>query len=320
MDNVICAAIHRKRGTSMNYTPEQIKAVKAQGFLFNNDKEHFNGRVITENGVLNAQQLAAIAEAAKKFGNGEVSFTTRMTVEVHGLHYEDIEAFQAELAKAGLVTGGTGAKVRPVVACKGTMCVFGLIDTQGLAKEIHKRFYEGYRSVALPHKFKIAVGGCPNNCAKPDLNDIGISGQRIPRINKEARRSCKKCACEAECPIGACHVVDGTLVIDEEKCNHCGRCITKCYFGANEGSQSFYKIYIGGRWGKQVRQGQALKHLCATKEEAMDMVEKAILLFKSQGKKGERFSSLGERLGMDKVEEILLSDDLLQRKEERLAE
>ena len=280
----------------MNYTPEQIKAVKAQGFLFNNDKEHFNGRVITENGVLNAQQLAAIAEAAKKFGNGEVSFTTRMTVEVHGLHYEDIEAFQAELAKAGLVTGGTGAKVRPVVACKGTMCVFGLIDTQGLAKEIHKRFYEGYRSVALPHKFKIAVGGCPNNCAKPDLNDIGIIGQRIPRINKEACRGCKKCACEAECPIGACHVVDGTLVIDEEKCNHCGRCITK------------------------VRQGQALKHLCATKEEAMDMVEKAILLFKSQGKKGERFSSLVERLGMDKVEEILLSDDLLQRKEEILAE
>ena len=74
----------------MNYTPEQIKAVKAQGFLFNNDKEHFNGRVITENGVLNAAQLSAIAEAAKKFGNGEVSFTTRMTVEVHGLHYEDI--------------------------------------------------------------------------------------------------------------------------------------------------------------------------------------------------------------------------------------
>ena len=287
----------------MNYTPEQIKAVKAQGFLFNNDKEHFNGRVITENGVLNAAQLSAIAEAAKKFGNGEVSFTTRMTVEVHGLHYED-----------------TGAKVRPVVACKGTMCVFGLIDTQGLAKEIHKRFYEGYRSVSLPHKFKIAVGGCPNNCAKPDLNDIGIIGQRIPHINKETCRGCKKCACEAECPIGACHVVDGKLVIDEEKCNHCGRCITKCYFGANEGSQSFYKIYIGGRWGKQVRQGQALKHLCATKEEAMDMVEKAILLFKSQGKKGERFSSLVERLGMDKVEEILLSDDLLQRKEEILAE
>lgn len=320
MDNVICAAFRRKRGTSMNYTPEQIKAVKAQGFLFNNDKEHFNGRVITENGVLNAAQLSAIAEAAKKFGNGEVSFTTRMTVEVHGLHYEDIEAFQAELAKAGLVTGGTGAKVRPVVACKGTMCVFGLIDTQGLAKEIHKRFYEGYRSVSLPHKFKIAVGGCPNNCAKPDLNDIGIIGQRIPHINKETCRGCKKCACEAECPIGACHVVDGKLVIDEEKCNHCGRCITKCYFGANEGSQSFYKIYIGGRWGKQVRQGQALKHLCATKEEAMGMVEKAILLFKSQGKKGERFSSLVERLGMDKVEEILLSDDLLQRKEEILAE
>ena len=32
----------------------------------------------------------------------------------------------------------------------------------------------------LPHKFKIAVGGCPNNCVKPDLNDLGIVGQRVP--------------------------------------------------------------------------------------------------------------------------------------------
>ena len=34
----------------------------------------------------------------------------------------------------------------------------------------------------LPHKFKIAVGGCPNNCVKPDLNDLGIIGQRVPAL------------------------------------------------------------------------------------------------------------------------------------------
>lgn len=302
----------------MNYTPEQIKAVKGQGFLFNKDKEHFNGRIITENGVLNAEQLAAISAAAKKFGNGDVSFTTRMTVEVHGLHYEDIEAFQAEIAKAGLVTGGTGAKVRPVVACKGTMCVFGLIDTQGLAKELHDLYYEGYRNVALPHKFKIAVGGCPNNCAKPDLNDIGIVGQRIPNINLDTCKGCKKCGCEIECPMDACHVIDGKLVIDREKCNNCGRCIPKCYFGANEGSESFYKVYVGGRWGKSVRIGTALTHLF-TKDEVVKVVEKAILLFKDQGKQGERFSAVIDRLGMEKVEELLCSDELLARKEEILS-
>ena len=53
-------------------------------------------------------------------------------------------------------------------------------------------FYEGYREVALPHKFKIAVGGCPNNCVKPDLNDVGIIGQRIPNVNADVCKGCKK--------------------------------------------------------------------------------------------------------------------------------
>ena len=295
------------------------KKVKARGFLSNKGTDNFSGRIITVNGRVTAEQQKVIGEAAEKFGNGTVTYTTRLTVEVPGIPYEKIDEFCDYIAKAGLVTGGTGSKVRPVVACKGTTCQYGLLDSFGLSEEIHHRFYEGYRQVQLPHKFKIAVGGCPNNCVKPDLNDIGIIGQRIPHINQELCRGCKKCGCEAECPIGACHVEDGKLVIDEEKCNHCGRCISKCYFQANEGSQSYYKIYIGGRWGKQVRQGQALRHLCATKEEAMDIVEKAILLFKSQGRQGERFSSLVERLGMDKVEEILLSDSLLQQKEEILA-
>ena len=66
-----------------------------------------------------------------------MTFTTRMTVELPGIAYEDIEPFRDFVAQEGMVTGGTGAKVRPVVACKGTSCVFGLYDTQALAKEIH---------------------------------------------------------------------------------------------------------------------------------------------------------------------------------------
>ena len=34
------------------------------------------------------------------------------------------------------------------------------------------------------HKFKIAVGGCPNNCVKPDLNDLGIIGQMVPKLRR----------------------------------------------------------------------------------------------------------------------------------------
>ena len=67
-----------------------------------------------------------------------------------------------------------------MVSCKGTTCQYGLIDAYDLSREIHERFFKGYGSVKLPHKFKIAVGGCPNNCVKPDLNDVGHRGPAGP--------------------------------------------------------------------------------------------------------------------------------------------
>ena len=172
------------------------KRVKGMGFLNNRGTDNFNGRIITVNGRITAAQQRCIAEAAEKFGSGEVVFTTRLTVEVPGIPYDKIEKFQEFIAKEGLVTGGTGAKVRPVVSCKGTTCQYGLLDSYELSEEIHKRFYEGYRQVVLPHKFKIAVGGCPNNCVKPDLNDVGIIGQRIPNFGQDSCKGCKKCAIE----------------------------------------------------------------------------------------------------------------------------
>lgn len=301
----------------MGVTAEQKKQVKGQGFLHNRGTDEFSARIITENGVLNAAQLKNISEVAEQFGNGHVTFTTRLTVEIPGIAYENIEKVKAYVAKEQLETGGTGAKVRPVVACKGTTCVFGLIDTQGLAKEIHDRFYKGYGSVALPHKFKIAVGGCPNNCVKPDLNDVGIMGQRVPALNKSLCRGCKKCRAQAACPMDAMKVKDGVIHRDKSICNNCGRCITTCPFGVMPDGTVGYKVYIGGRWGKKTRHGDMLQKLF-TKEEALDVVEKAILLFKDQGKPGERFGSMVERIGLAKVEKTLVSNDLLERKNEIL--
>ena len=301
----------------MGVTAEQKKQVKGQGFLHNRGTDEFSARIITENGVLNAAQLKNISEVAEQFGNGHVTFTTRLTVEIPGIAYEDIEKVKAYVAKEQLETGGTGAKVRPVVACKGTTCVFGLIDTQGLAKEIHDRFYKGYGSVALPHKFKIAVGGCPNNCVKPDLNDVGIMGQRVPALNKSLCRGCKKCRAQAACPMDAMKVKDGVIHRDKSICTNCGRCITTCPFGVMPDGTVGYKVYIGGRWGKKTRHGDMLQKLF-TKEEALDVVEKAILLFKDQGKPGERFGSMVERIGLAKVEKTLVSNDLLERKNEIL--
>ena len=294
------------------------KRVKAMGFLSNKGTDNFSGRIITVNGKITAAQQRCIAEAAEKFGNGAVTFTTRLTIEVQGIPYDQIEAFQAYIAREGLTTGGTGSLVRPVVACKGTTCQYGLLDSFAISEEIHRRFYEGYHGVKLPHKFKIAVGGCPNNCVKPDLNDLGIIGQRIPGLDPDECNGCKKCGVVQICPMGAAKLADGVLEIDKDVCNNCGRCIGSCHFDALDEGTYGYKIYIGGRWGKKIAQGRALGKIFTDKEEALAVIEKAILLFREQGKTGERFARTIERLGFESVERQLLGDELLERRQQIL--
>lgn len=298
--------------------PEEVKRVKGLGFLNNRGTDLFNGRIITVNGKINAEQTKVIGEAAEKYGNGDVEFTTRLTVEVRGIHFDNIEPFREYIAKAGLETGGTGSLVRPVVSCKGTTCQYGLYDTFDISEKIHERFYKGYHTVKLPHKFKIATGGCPNNCVKPDLNDLGIVGQLVPNVDEDLCNDCKKCQVEGSCPMGAAKVEDGVIHINEDVCNNCGRCINQCPFDVIENGTPAYRIYIGGRWGKKVAHGQPLSKIFTTEEELMDTVEKAILLFREQGKTGERFADTIERLGFENVEKQLLANDLLDRKQEIL--
>lgn len=291
-------------------SPEEIKRVKALGCL--QDKRYpdvFNVRVITKNGKITAEEQRVIAEAADRFGSGEVTFTSRLTLEIQGVKYENIEAAIEFLGEHDLLTGGTGSLVRPVVSCKGTTCQYGLIDTFGLSEKIHERFYLGYHDVTLPHKFKIAVGGCPNNCVKPNLNDLGIIGQRVPIIQSDKCRGCGKCQVENACPIKAAKVDNGKIVMTEE-CNNCGRCREKCPFGAVPEYTDCYKIYIGGRWGKKIANGRPLEKLFTSEEEVMEIVERAILFFRDEGLSGERFADTIERLGFEYVQDKLLNDKI----------
>jgi dissimilatory sulfite reductase (desulfoviridin) alpha/beta subunit len=298
--------------------PEDVKRVKALGFLNNKGTDLFNGRVITVNGKITADQAAVVAEAAKKFGNGDVEFTTRLTIEVRGIHYDNIEAFREYIAQVGLETGGTGSLVRPIVSCKGTTCQYGLYDTFALSEKIHERFYKGYHTVRLPHKFKIATGGCPNNCVKPDLNDLGIVGQLVPNFDEDMCNGCKKCQIANMCPMKAASVEDGVLEINKDVCNNCGRCVGACPFDAIEEGTPGFKIYIGGRWGKKVAHGIPLSKVFTTEEEMLDTVEAAILLFREQGQTGERFADTIARIGFEEVEKQLLSREILNRKQEIL--
>ena len=119
--------------------------------------------------------------------------------------------------------------------------------------------------------------------------------------------------------MGAAKVSDKKLHIDENVCIHCGRCVGNCRFDSITDGQYGFKIYIGGRWGKKVAQGKYLDKVFTTKEEVLNVVEKAILLFREQGNTGERFADTVARLGFENVQEQLLSNQLLERKQENLS-
>lgn len=298
-------------------TNEQIMQVKAKGFLLNRGTECFSGRIVPAGSVFLAEDLIVIAEIARKYGNGKVAFTSRLAAEIVGISYENIQSAIEYAAAHNLYFGGTGAKIRPITACKGTTCVYGNFDTQALAKEIHERYYIGWSDVKLPHKFKIGIGGCPNSCMKPSLNDFGIEGHKIPMFNSELCRGCKVCQIEKFCPSKAAKLVDGKLAI-QDNCRSCGVCTTKCPFKAITGSEhTVYQIYIGGTWGKETRMGTALSRMVED-VEIFPLLEKTMLWFKENAYPKERLGKAIDRIGVDKLEEALFGDEILERKEEIL--
>ena len=300
-------------------TNEQITSVKGRGFLRNRGTDCFSGRIVTVAGLFTPDQLHAIAECSEKFGNGKVIFTARLAAEIVGIPFDKIPEAEAFMAERGLYFGGTGAKVRPITACKGTTCVYGNIDTQALAKVIYDKFYIGMRDVKLPHKFKIGVGGCPNSCMKPSLNDIGVEGCRAFSFDSELCRGCKKCAVAESCPTKAVSVVNGKAVIDTSKCTSCGVCVGKCPFGAvPKEAASVCRVFVGGTWGKTQRMGTLLNNAYSA-DEVPTVIEKVMLWYKENGYVKERLGATVDRIGTDALEAAIATDDLITRKDDILA-
>ena len=114
-------------------------------------------------------------------------------------------------------------------------------------------------------------------------------------------------------------MVDGKLVIDGDKCLTCGVCTGKCPFGAiSHESETLYRIYIGGTWGKSTRMGSPLSRP-VHKDEVLPILEKSMLWFKENALPKERFGKAIDRVGFDKAEAEILGDGILTRKDEILS-
>lgn len=278
---------------------QRQKELKALGFLLQNDKEHFAVRLLSKAGNFTVQELRDIAMLAEKYGRGYVGETTRLQVEIPWIKDEDVEKFMEEAKSLGLRHGGTGQKIRPLVACKGTVCLHGNIDTQGICRELEEKYF----GTDTPHKCKIGVVGCANNCAKANINDIGILGRTIPEFNLDKCVGCGLCV--KSCRQKALQVVDKKVVHNKDLCVNCGECVRVCKLKAATAKEKGAEIFVGGRFGRAIRIGDSLGKIFK-EEEIMPQVDKIMDFYKKVGEKGERISGVMDRLGKDKfIEEVL---------------
>ncbi|TCQ11894.1 assimilatory nitrite reductase (NAD(P)H) large subunit precursor [Rhizobium sp. PP-F2F-G36] len=123
-------------------------------------------------GVTNAGELRAIADVVDKFEIPMVKVTGGQRIDLLGIHKEDLPAVWADLGKAGFVSGQAYAKgLRTVKTCVGTdWCRFGTQDSTGFGIRLEKFMWGSW----TPAKLKLAVSGCPRNCAEATCKDIGV--------------------------------------------------------------------------------------------------------------------------------------------------
>lgn len=272
-----------------------LSDLKANGFMQQKQEGFFSMRLHSVGGHFTVEQLGAIQKVAEQFGKGYIHLTSRQGIEIPFIHFKDIDAVKKTLAEGNARVGVCGARVRTITACQGNaVCASGLIDTARIANEIEKRV--GGRN--LPHKFKIGLTGCRNNCLKAEENDLGIKGAVVPNWKSSFCIFCGKCV--AKCPVHAIKIdrKNKTWEIDREVCVNCGRCIRACESNAIDGEYGF-SLSFGGRYGNQIRIGQKFPSIVFGEENLFEIIERTLKFFETHGKKKERFSSTLERIGWE---------------------
>ena len=156
-----------------DYPIDDPAALKALGVMQQKSEDLYSVRLCGMGGEWSAGDLRAAADLAERYAAGVIHLTVRQGLEIPDVPQADLEALLTALAEARLRVGGVGSRVRGIVACPGGRCRRGLIDSAETARALQEAV--GDRA-DLPHKFKIAVAGCPSCCAKPQENDFGVQG------------------------------------------------------------------------------------------------------------------------------------------------
>lgn len=123
-------------------------------------------------GVTNPAELKAIAEAAEKYEVPTVKITGGQRIDLLGVEKENLPKIWKDLSDAGFVSGHAyGKALRTVKTCVGSeWCRFGTQDSTTMGIDLEKMTWGSW----TPAKVKLAVSGCPRNCAEATVKDLGV--------------------------------------------------------------------------------------------------------------------------------------------------
>ena len=233
------------------------KKLKKNAFRVTKERGLTASRVRVPGGHLDAKYLSMIQEIAETYGDGSVHMTVRQGFEIPGIRYEDmdkvnellqpiIEGLKINQPEPG--KGYSSSGTRNISACVGNkVCPYACYDTSEFAFKIEKAIFPDDLHV------KVALTGCPNDCAKVRMHDFGIMGMTELQYRAERCVSCG--ACEKACKrksVGALSMVNYRIQRNHEKCIGCGECVIQCPTRAWVRSEKkYYRLTLLGRTGKK---------------------------------------------------------------------
>ena len=258
-------------------------------------------------------QIQRISEISRKYGEGKIYTTTREGIYVPGVDLDNAEVKEAVvgiLEKVNLKASKTTEKActsRSLLnfnVCIGRpVCPKGLANVKELA-EILRDIAEDYQAAgALPGDVRVALSGCPNRCARPQVNDIGIHGCEQVYTNSRYCIGCLNC-------VEACYCVaikrdgEGIIQRDYKRCSNCGFCRKVCPAGATQTSQYFYELSFGGRLGRLPKPPEFTLE-AYSRQEAINIFNKALEIYSKDAQGGGRFSNWLEGFGGERLKNIL---------------